>query len=256
MDMKQITRFFTLMVVALAACNDDPDTAPEPARQLRVQSVSYGDNSYRIFNYDDQNRLASITSGIVYEGDSAEFIHKIVYDGDKIDRIEITDQAIIDYIYEGDRIKETHEILHGALIATHLYTYQDNGRVTTWEVKRAHQEDDEPVPDAKYVYTYNNDGNLITKQDYVFDGPGYRLLDTITYEDFDDKKNSDNLFLTDLYNPIYARFKNNPRTWRLVNATSGATAEEHFTFKYNAQGYVTRSIPDQGSGTTYRFTEF
>jgi hypothetical protein len=255
--MKKTATFIScLLVMALFTACDDHDNAPEPIKQLRAQSASYGDQSYRIFNYDDQNRVTSITSGIIDDGDSAEIIHSIIYDGNKIDRFEITNQSIIDYIYDGDRVTETREYLHGPLVATHFYTYNAAGRVTTWEIKRAHLEGDDPVPDGKYVYAYNNDGNLVTQQYYVFDGPDYRLLHTITFEDFDDKKNSDPLFLADLYNPQHIKFKNNPRTWHLVNATSGATAEEHFQFEYNEQGYVTRSIPDQGSGVTYRFTEF
>jgi hypothetical protein len=255
--MKKTTGFTPLLLIValLAACNDH-DNTPEPVRQLRAQSLSYGDYSYRIYHYDDQNRLSSITGGIIDEGDSAEFTHHLTYDGDKIDKLEITDQAVVDYVYEGNRIKETREYLSGALIATHHYTYDPRGQVTTWEIERARLEGEDPVPDSKYVYTYNADGNLVTQKDYVFLEQDYRLLHTITYEDFDDKKSSDPLFLTDLYNFQHIKFKNNARTWRLVNAASGATAEEHFQFEYNEQGYVTRSIPDQGAGITYRFTEF
>ena len=252
--MKKTPLFTPLLLplLLLAACSD----APQPIRQLRAQSLSYGDLSYRIYHYDDKNRISSITTGLVNEGDSANFTNHIRYDGDKIDKFEITDQAIIDYIYDGDKIRETREYLSGVLIAIHHYTHDTHGRVITWEIERIRFEGEEPVPDNKYTYDYNADGNLITQQAYVFQESEYRLLHTITYEDFDDKKNSDILFLTDLYNFQHIKFKNNPRTWRLVNAGSGATAEEHFQFEYNEQGYVTRSIPAQGSGIIYRFSEF
>jgi hypothetical protein len=131
--------------------------------------------------------------------------------------------------------------------------YDQNNRVVTWGV--LHPEGDQLVPFAKTGYTYHDHGNLATQKHYTYDETGYRLVNTVFFEDFDDKQSSSVLFMGDLYNIYDQKFKNNARVWRLVNE-NGSTAEQHFQFEYNAQGYVTKSTPSGAASTLYRYTEY
>lgn len=253
--MKKTTPLIYLIpVMVLMAC-EDHDLAPVPVTpKLRPHSISYGELSYRILNYDVQGRVANITAGLIADGDSIETQHQIVYNGDRIDKITVTDKWKLEYLYEDDRLSETHEYNDGVLTAAHVYLYDDAGRVRTWGVM--HPDGENMVPFTKTTYAYGADGNLVTLKHYYYQVSAFKLMATITYEDFDDKKESSVAFLTDLYNPQQAKFKNNPRVWRVVNA-SGATTEEHFSFEYNDLGYTTRSRPASGGqGIVYRFAEY
>jgi hypothetical protein len=77
----------------------------------------------------------------------------------------------------------------------------------------------------------------------------------MTYENFDDKENSEHLFMNNLYHPFVRFFQNNPRTVRITNAND-SSSEQHYTFLYDTQGQVIKRIAE-GAGTSidYEFKE-
>jgi hypothetical protein len=250
--MKKIKTLIPLLVIVLGAC-EEHDNNPEPAKQLRPQSMSYGDFHYRILHYNAENQISSLTTGMLVDGDSSKNVHQFTYEGDRIVRMDVGNFTL-EYFYENGLISETREYDDNALIASHVYEYDQNDRVTTWAVLQP--DGDNLVPFTKTEYTYGEDDNLATQKLYIYEAPDYRLLNTIFFEDYDDKKSSSALFMGDIYNLYDQKFKNNARVWRLVNA-NGSTAEQHYEFEYNLLGYVTRSTPSGGGGSTiYRYTEY
>jgi hypothetical protein len=253
---KTNTLIMVLAAVLFASC-EDHDTKPTPVtRQLRPERVTYGDFSYRVFSYNDRNQVATITAGFIAEGEAHETLHEIVYEGDRIDRIVAGDWEL-DYLYEGDKVSETHEYRQGELKQINVYLYDLGGRVKTLGIYHDNGEG-EFVPLSKTRYAYNGEGNMVSMKQYYYSDSEQQYIHatTIEYEDFDDKKSSSALFLSNLQNVYDVKFRNNPRRWRLSN-TNGSSSEENFIFEYNEQGYVTCQRPvSGGAAVSYYFSSY
>lgn len=241
--------------LVLIGCKDD-DTVT-PSRKQRITAMSNGDIHYRILQYSDDGRVATVINGVIDESqDSVETVYHVAYDDDLIGQISSEDAShVYHYQYEDRRITESREYVDNALVILNEFYYDANGRVDLWVSRRGAGE--EVFPLDRKTFQYDVNGNVVATELEMFDPvtQGHVLISTVTFLNFDDKRNSSSLFMN-FNHPYHIPFKNNARIWRVKNDT-GAVGETHYEYEYNQDGYVTRQRDINGTTETrFHFTEY
>jgi hypothetical protein len=250
MGMQKNTPLY-LLGVALFALSCESN-GPAPVTRLRAERMSYGNHSYRVLEYDDQNKVTRVISGLIVDGEADESVYTISYVGTLIDKISLDTRWKMEYKYEAGRVFETHEIVHGELNSVNRFFYDTNGRVS--ESYLLMNDAGSLKEMLKNTYEYDDDGNVTRVREFLYNHNTdvYDNGPVMEYEDFDDKPNAYGLFMSNFSN-VYRSSPNNARLWR-VRQMNGSIGEVRYNYDYNEEGYVVKQTPTSGGHTiTYSF---
>lgn len=243
-----------LLGVALFAMSCESN-GPSPVVRLRAERMSYGDHSYRVLEYDDDNKVVRVISGLIDEGQADESVYTISYIGSRVDKISLDTRWSMDYKYVDDRVFETHEMVNGTLNSVNRFIYDANGRMT--ESYLLMNDGGSLRESLKYAYEYDHRGNVTKTSEYLFDAAAgsYKNGPVIEYENFDDNPNAYGVFMSNFSN-VYRHSPNNARTWR-VRQMNGTVGQVTYSYEYNEDGFVIKQTPLSGGHVvTYSFEEY
>jgi hypothetical protein len=253
MGMQKNTPLY-LLGVALFAMSCESN-GPAPVVRLRAERMSYGDHSYRVLEYDDQNKVTRVISGLIVEGEADESVYTISYVGTLVDKISLDTRWRMEYKYEEGRVHETHEVVHGTLNSVNRFFYDASGNVS--ESYLLMNDAGSLTEMLKYTYEYDGNGNATRIREFVFNHSTdvYDSGPVMEYEEFDSNPNGYAVFMSNFSN-IYRTSPNNASLWR-VRQTNGTVGEARYSYEYNEEGYVVKQTPTSGGHTiTYSFQEY
>lgn len=260
--MKPLSLFIiVLSTTFFSSCEDQPLNPTLPL--LRAEKIIYhfemGFN-YQILQYDGFGKVNGLISGVTYPDDGTyENRHEFIYERNILMEIRSHDASIESYKYSygpNKQVSETSVFLNGKLKESYEFLYDKEGnliREITWNGSPG---GGHLRPGFQRKFKYDHRKNLVEIQQFRDDGEGFKLLTTITYSDYDDKINSEYMFMNNLYHPFIRFCENNPRSVRLVHE-NGTSAEQKFLYDYNSQGHVTkRRIENDRISIDFEYTEF
>ncbi len=252
--MKQHTSKLMLLSLAIllaaTACKKDPVAEPAnpPQQQLPnplpahalIRQQKWAETDHQTFSYNAKGQVIQIRSQWQFvEGDPTQ-INTIIYDVvyDSLNRpVELTNSIGYKgrYLYHGNLIHKTQELgSDGAIVKEVTYIYADN-RIAA-EIWRIPGNNGGPDALNKHVFGYDVKGNLNKVIMYEQTGVDqFKLLETTTYSDFDDKINPLSWMLRYPYLPQLRLQFNNPRKVT-VQPANGAASTTTYAYEYNAQG--------------------
>lgn len=268
--MKQTPLLTLVVLLAFVACKKDPDPVPvspvPPQQQLPnplpatalVGQLKWTDNDHETMTYNDQGQVSQLISQWQFvEGDPTK-IRTIQYDfhydlEHKPAMVSSSDGFRVQYIYHDTLVERTREMLaSGTMLNEVTYLYNTDFRI----VQEVHRRTDlgEPVRLYKYVFGYDNKGNLNKIEQFEQTGVDqYNLLQTTEYSDFDNKVNPTSWMLRYPFLPQVRWQMNNPRreTHRWPSGESKTTL---YAYEYNAAGLPKLRQTTAHTGNVYLMT--
>jgi hypothetical protein len=245
-------------VIFFTGCDENAQQPTLPT--VKGEKITYyfqGGSSYRILQYDDKGKVTGLISGVSYPNEGTfENAHEFIYEGDVLKQILSKDAAIwsFEYTYgKNGRISESRVFLDEQLKEFYAFSYDIEGNLINELIWRAESENDELLPASQRKFKYDNNRNLTEIQQLTYDGTDFRLVTTIAYSDYDDKVNSEYMFMNNLHHPFVRLCKNNPRSV-LVTHENGTSAKQKFLYEYNSSGLVTtRRIENEPSYIDFEY---
>ena len=260
MKNSKLTSSLLLVAAALIlpACQES-DPTPTPI-QPRAEKMTYSfgtSQSYRVLEYDANGNLSSIISGLTDpEYGPQEYSHTLVYQANRLVSLVSEYESVVsfNYVYGSDGLlSETNAYYGNDLNEVYKFEYDDKGRVASKVTWNRNAESGSLQMVSKSEYEYDSHNNLIEERRFLHDGGAFFLTATFVYLDFDTKKSSEHLFMTNLQHPFVQFFQNNPQTLKLTNG-NGTSAEQKFTYEYNSDGQVIKKWIEGGDDSyEYKF---
>jgi hypothetical protein len=250
--MKAICYFLcmTALTTALFSCkkNDDNTIAVAPVQTTLLSKAIYSSVGTYDYTYDAQNRLktetysgnasnpAAVVTFTGYDSDGkltgytghytvagyTDYNTVITYSSSKPDKMFFYNVSgpllyYIGFTYSGTLVTQKQYSTTGAVTSTTEYTYSADGK---------------NVVQSK---SYNSAGTLTS---------------TTVYTNFDGKKTAEGLIPAG-----YSTIPANTNNWQTLSRTSSAGVVTGFsaTYEYNADGYPTRRIADNGANIEYQY---
>jgi len=240
-SLKQLGLILTLATV-FVACNDD-DPAPATP-EVQLQPLLYEEPDYKKeFVYDNSNRLVQIKMTSTFaNGYETTSVQNLVYDANgKLAELTSDTGFRFVYTYAGNRIATTQEWVNGTASRMHRFTYDDRGRVTEAIVYQNIPDEGGEIPTSSDRYEYDANGNLAvwTMYYYTTFGREAKVQTVLTFSDYDNKVNTEDLFEPNVFNPGMVLRKNNPGKLVVTNGNSAVTSTERYTYEYHEQGFAT-----------------
>lgn len=263
--MKQ--RLLTLLIgFTLVAC--ELEEAPGPVTPAVLQPSVYEETDYRReYSYNNANQLVQIKMISTFpHGNTFTSVQDFSYrpDGKIAEATSETGFRFV-YSYSGDRLVRTEEYVNGSWSKEHRFAYDSKGRVMEAITYQNIPEEGGIIPTSKDEYQYGVNGNLIEWRMYYYTsfGAEAKLLTVMTYSDYDDKINTDNLFEVNVYNPYQEWSTNNPGKQVVRNGAGIISSTEAYLYQYNDMGYVTAKTTQvtlyngvtASYGSTYQFRD-
>lgn len=263
--MKQ--RLLTLLIgFTLVAC--ELEEAPGPVTPAVLQPSVYEETDYRReYSYNNANQLVQIKMISTFPpGNTFTSVQDFSYrtDGKIAEATSDTGFRFV-YSYSGDRLVRTEEYVNGSWSKEHRFAYDSKGRVMEAITYQNIPEEGGIIPTSKDEYQYGVNDNLIEWRMYYYTsfGAEAKLLTVMTYSDYDDKINTDNLFEVNVYNPYQEWSTNNPGKQVVRNGAGIISSTEAYLYQYNDKGYVTAKTTQvtlyngvtASYGSTYQFRD-
>ncbi|MCB0534238.1 MAG: hypothetical protein KDD14_18695 [Saprospiraceae bacterium] len=275
--MKQHTRLLMLLplavLLAATACKKEPVSEPpggdSPQQQLPnplpahalVRQQRWTETDHQTFAYNDKGQVMQEIFQYQYvQGDPTKIrtmIYDFTYDSqNRPVQLNYTGGFTTQFLYHGNLIHKTRELYPGGALAKEVTYLYSNNRMAqeTWRIPSIPGEPDDVY---KHVFGYDNRGNLNKVE--VFEQTGvdqFKLLETTTYSDFDDKINPLSWQLRYPYIPQLRLQFNNPRKVS-VQAEDGTVSTTTYAYEYNAQGLPVSNQETRPNGgvlnSTYQY---
>lgn len=235
--------FLTTSIISCEKNDLDPTL---PSSLLRGKKITYhfeSGFSYKSFQYDDTGKLTSMISVVNYTDQGTfESTYNFIYGGHILKETRSLDVPLgsLEYQYgTNGQISNTFVILNEKLKEYYEFFYNTNGDLVREVIWNNVLDEDKFMPASESKFLYDERRNLteiLQFQDY---GEGFKLVTTISYHDYDDKVNSEYMFMSNLYHPFVRFHKNNPRVVRVAHE-NGSISEQKYLYEYNSQGHVTK----------------
>ena len=254
------------LVIGLAACEKDPvEPGPAPINQqpnplpsnALVKQIKWSENDHLTATYDAKNRLKQWRSQWQYVQEDSTKIRSIVYDfqydaQDKVTKISYTGGFVTNLYYNNQLVEKAQELFPGGAVMND-FTYLYNNKRIIGVIRKIANAFGGGFTTYKYEFGYDNKGNLnqiknLEQLSQPVNGNPYKLLETTTYSDFDEKVNPNQWQLQFPYLPQVRWQFNNPRR-KEVKTEGGSTLATTYAYTYNAQGLPTEQR-ETVNGTT------
>jgi YD repeat-containing protein len=250
---KHLMLLFAALVITLSACEKDPaepnplpviqQPNPLPANAL-LKQMKWSENDYLSATYDAKNRLTQWRSQWQYVEEDPTKIRAIVYDfqydtQDKVTKISYTGGFVTNLYYNGQGVEKAQELFPGGAVMNDFTYLYNNKRIVAIIRKIANAPGEAPTT-YRYELGYDNKGNLnqiktFEQLSQPVNGNPYKLLETTTFSDFDDKVNPIHWNLQFPYLPQVRWQFNNPRR-KQIKTEGGATLVYTYTYTYDTKG--------------------
>jgi len=246
-----------VMMVAVMSCSKKTDTIIQPPVPVepvkgKLAKISFDSGAYDSLYYAPTGELVKLRS--VWDPSSG---YSVTYSFDynaqgKITRIYNDQGEEFRYTYSGNQLEEVGLYVSGLKTRHKGFTYDTQGTLTATHTYAdiLSNPNDQDFLDM-FIYTYYPDGNLKTETSYsVHPTTGQPVKEvTITYSDYDNSHNPDDLFKQMPYFFGLKFFKNNARLRMVKNEKTGVESTYLFTYTYNQTTFpVTRKFEYYGSG--------
>lgn len=255
-----IQKILVLLLVASAlvftACEKDP-VLPGPTQVLQqpnplpinalVEQVKWSENEFLTATYDAQKRLNQWRIQWQYVQNDPTKIRAITYafqydSQGKVTEINYTNNFKVNVFYNDQLVEKAQELYPGGEVLND-YTYLYNNKRIIGIIRKAANDPGEVPTTYKYEFGYDDKGNLnqiktLEQLPQPVNGNLYKLLETTTYSDFDDKVNPLHWQLQFPYLPQVRWQFNNPRR-KEVKIEGGTTSVHTYAYVYNGQGLPT-----------------
>jgi hypothetical protein len=236
-----------LALLALSACHktEQPDPVPVPQDTMMVRQLTAGSQDFISYTYTADKAVETYVSQWQHnpEGDLTRIETQYSYENGRLTRWTNTagyakftlsaKQAIKAEIYRPDE----------TLVATHFFTYYDDGKL---------REAVEVIPDnlvdevvqSRFQYSYGIDGNL-NKLEYAIqykNVPGFQTSYIETYEVYDGRINPEPTAVMGYFLPGVRLFAQNPRQIQVTRPGSNDVEIWRMQYTYNSQGYPVTKV--------------
>lgn len=244
-----------LVLFGLTACSKKADNIqlPPPAETIKgkLAKISFDTGAYDSLYYSVDGALIKIRSVVdPASGNSVTYSFDYNVQG-KLTRIYNDQGEEYRYTYSGAELEEVGLYVSGIKTRHKGFTY-NNGILTSTHTYAdvLSNPNDQDFLDM-FTYTYYPDGNLKSETSYsVHPTTGWPVKEvTITYSDYDNKYNPDDIFKQLPYYFGNTFFKHNARTRIVKNEKTGVESTYLFTYTYNQVTLpLTRKFEYYGSG--------
>ncbi len=250
-------RFLVVMMVAVTSCSKKTDTIiqpPVPVQPVKgkLAKISYDSGAYDSLYYASSGDLIKVKSVFdLSSGASVTYSFEYSAQG-KLTRISSDQGEEYRYTYSGNQLYEVGQYVGGLKIRHKGFTYDNLGVLTSTHTYAdvLTNPNDQDFLDM-FIYTYYPDGNLKTETSYsVHPNTGHPVKEvTITYSDYDNNHNPDDIFKQMPYFFGQRFFKNNARLRVVKNEKTGIESTYLFTYTYNQSTLpITRKFEYYGNG--------
>lgn len=262
MTLKTCAIAAVLLAVA-SAC--DPDPAPVSGERTLIPLRMEAPDATRELVYDESGRLSGLTMITRFpNGVEMKSLQSFRYNETGLLVESSTDTGWrIEYVWDGGHLLEAHEYVEGNWTQVHRFTYNDENQLTYSRTFQDIPEEGGLIPVASSKFMYDVDGNLIEHRMFYFTsfGAEEKLLTVLAFDDYDDRRNSEELFSFSPFNPVTRYSKNNPGVMTVTNGNGVVSSVNRYSYTYNEDDYAiskTATVtiagqPDQQFQTTYTF---
>ncbi|PSR56951.1 hypothetical protein AHMF7605_27380 [Adhaeribacter arboris] len=253
-------------VIAPATRSDNPGNSNpnENSGQLwkgKTVQLKWSALDFQKLEYNPAGQLIRYTSqynSVQGTDQVTKFIQQFDYDAQNrlVKKIAIGDGLITYYSYNGPVLEKATEYnLIGKPLVEYVFTFNNQQQLIT-QVKFFFETDDQKREQEKSTYRYDERGNLNEVGLYYKDPvtQQFKLTSVFHFSDFDDKVNVIP-YLNSPYLPHIPFWKNNPGSKKVENVTTGAfSAEESYTYVYHENGLPNKRITKAEVGQDRTFT--
>lgn len=249
-------RVLLLMMVVVTSCSKKTDTIiqlPVPVQPVKskLAKISYDSGAYDSLYYGNAGELIKLKT--VWDpstGISVTYSFDYNAQG-KITRIESDRGEEYRYSYTGNQLTEVGLYLGGIKTRHKGFTYNQGVLTSTHTfADLLNNPNDQDFLDM-FTYTYYPDGNLKTETSFsVHPVSGMPVKEmTITYSDYDNRYNPDDIFKQMPYYFGLSFSKNNARLRSVKNEKTGEETNYLFSYSYNPAAFpVSRKFEYYGNG--------
>ena len=243
-----------IFIVAFAACKKKTITAPPVTLKTYLSKQILSNLGTYTWTYDSQNRLQNIAfvstneasnpsyNFVVTSYDASNRIIEVLYDYTNPTKLDVKRQNVFDSngrLMTQTFINATNSVLQSSTAVNY------SGNTLTLKNKNS-----DGIEQAPTVYTISTDGkNLIKSESFLRTG---ELTGTTVYANFDDKKNPASLFPVG-YGFFFGVQTNNSATITFTDHFRNTTTPYNYTYEYNTDGYMTKSIAASGAFDSYEY---
>lgn len=229
-----------MLALTFSACSSDDNANPQPESGV-IPDTFYESSYYRVMHHDGGGKLTRIQMVSVLPNDTKEEINQL-YSYNEAGRLLESNTENgwrMVYSYTGDELTRTDEYINSQLSQYHLFEYNQQGKLAQRITYQNIPEEGGEIPVSKDVFDYDENGNIAEERLYYYTSFGEEavLLTVFTYSDYDEKHNSENLFLVNPFNPLAQFSENNPGKMLVRNAHGNVSMTHTYTYQYNTKGY-------------------
>jgi YD repeat-containing protein len=240
----------------LSACKKEPvEPIPTPVTQqpsalpasALFKQIKWAETDHLTATYDVNNRVSQLRSQWQFVQNDPTKIRSVVYDFQydaqgKVTRITHAGGLVINLYYNGQLVEKAQELLPSGAVMND-FTYLYNNKRIIGIIRKFTSASNDRVATHKYEFEYDNRNNLsqikiLELLSQPINGNPYKLLETTTYSNFDDKVNTTYWHVQFPYLPQVRWQFNNPRR-KEIKVEGGSSTVYNYTYTYNAQGLPT-----------------
>lgn len=257
------------MVMLVAGCTkefetDLPDPNPgTPGNTKKLSKISYDDGSYMSIQYNAEGKPIKITDLQKNSGGDDTNVYTLIYNGDKLVEMKLTDGTKYTYTYTGANVTKVEIVSpNNVVIAYYAYTYQD-GRLVRTDGFGSITGTISTTPNVRFELAYYSNGNIKSMTTWYQDYTSGLLEKSDVYEieTYDNKRNTSLLFENNPYIPLLLIVPNNPLTEKHYDKSGRPYASVTHTYTYDDQGNpLTRKtitketgMADEETTTTFQY---
>ncbi|HEY0654298.1 MAG TPA: hypothetical protein VGD65_14260 [Chryseosolibacter sp.] len=259
--MKRLVHILPLLgaFLFLISCEEETPKKQKQYRPLRIEEVAYK----RELVYNPAGQVIRVISeSVMPDKEVISTIQEFEYSNEgRMTTSVIDNERRYQYMWEGDRIVKTEELVNGIATNRFTFSYRANGQIK--EMLTYVYDGATPRLKGKVAYAFDPSGNLSSVTEFSFHETALYLETINEFDRYDSHPSIDSYFDFHVLNTGMHLHKNNPGRMVSKNKNGVAYAIEDYTYDYNTDGYAVKRettltflhVGSTGSYETHYFFE-
>lgn len=234
-----------MLIIGLSACKKDNEQ-PKPQEQVgKLKKITLSDDTFSTFEYNAKGLLQKcinkiddgILETILYEYDAKDRISKIKYQGEGGKEYRLTYHVDA---FGNEVLQKTGQYVGNILVNEFEFFFNPQKQLTQQRTYIVLGENSWKELLEKITFEYNEVGNLVIEKHFTTNlgTTDFELLQTIFYEEYDNKPIAYNFVELHPFLPTNLLMKNNPLQISAVAEGNLYSFTQKYQYTYFADGKV------------------